>query len=73
MAVPDLVPILQLAVGPVIVISGVGLVLLSITNRFGRVIDRSRILSDLLHKTPEDPGNRYYSQLKIMFRRARLL
>lgn len=36
----ELVPILQLAVGPVILISGVGLLLLTLTNRFGRMLDR---------------------------------
>ncbi len=33
MHVTDLVPILQMAIGPVILISGVGLLLLSMTNR----------------------------------------
>ena len=41
----ELIPILQSAVGPVILISGVGLLLLSMTNRFGRVVDRARILA----------------------------
>lgn len=40
----QLVPILQLAIGPVILISGVGLLLLSFTNRLGRLIDRARLL-----------------------------
>jgi hypothetical protein len=40
----QLIPILQLATGPVILISGVGLLLLSFTNRLGRLIDRSRLL-----------------------------
>lgn len=40
----QLVPVLQLAVGPVILISGVGLLLLSFTNRLGRLIDRARLL-----------------------------
>lgn len=40
----QLVPTLQLAVGPVILISGVGLLLLSFTNRLGRLIDRARLL-----------------------------
>lgn len=39
------IPTLQLAVGPTILISGVGMMLLSMTNRFGRVIDRSRQLT----------------------------
>ena len=40
----ELVPVLQTAVGPVILISGVGLLLLSLTNRFGRAVDRTRQL-----------------------------
>jgi Cu/Ag efflux pump CusA len=41
----DLIPILQVAIGPVILVSGIGLLLLSMTNRFGRVTDRSRELA----------------------------
>lgn len=40
----QLVPILQLAIGPVILISGVALLLLTMTNRFGRLVDRLRLL-----------------------------
>jgi len=40
----ELVPMLQVAVGPVILISGAGLVLLSLTNRFARAVDRTREL-----------------------------
>jgi len=32
----QLIPVLQVAIGPVILISGVGLLLLSMTNRYGR-------------------------------------
>lgn len=42
---PDLLPSLQIAIGPVILVSGVSLLLLSMTNRLGRVIDRARDLS----------------------------
>ena len=34
----------EAAIAPVIVISGIGLLLLSITNRYGRAIDRARLL-----------------------------
>lgn len=40
----ELVPVQQVAIGPVILISGIGLLLLTVTNRFGRILDRSRIL-----------------------------
>src|SRR5665647_2321311 len=42
--VHELIPVLQVAIGPVILISGVGLLLLTLTNRYGRTIDRSRQL-----------------------------
>jgi hypothetical protein len=43
MLLNDLMTTLQLSIGPVILISGVGLILLSMSNRFARVIDRSRL------------------------------
>jgi hypothetical protein len=73
MQLHDLVPVLQLATGPVIVISGVGLVLLSMTNRYGRVIDRARILADATQRAEAHEGDRFSSQLTILARRARLL
>jgi hypothetical protein len=44
MQLKDLFPDLQIAIAPVILISGVGLLLLSMTNRLGRTIDRARQL-----------------------------
>jgi hypothetical protein len=69
----DLVPILQMAVGPVILISGVGLLLLSMTNRLGRVIDRSRLLAEALRKADAQERSRFALQLKVLSRRARLV
>ena len=45
MLISQLLPTLQVAIGPVVLISGIGLLILSMTNRFGRVIDRGRILA----------------------------
>lgn len=68
----ELVPLLQIAVGPVILISGIGLILLSMTNRFGRVIDRTRQVAEAgRHAPPDEP--RFQSQLKMLRRRAELL
>jgi hypothetical protein len=69
----ELIPILQASVSPVIMISGVGLLILSMTNRFGRVIDRSRQLGDALNHAPQQERERLKPQLEILFRRARLL
>ena len=69
----NLVPTLQVAVGPVILISGVGLLLLSMTNRFGRVIDRTRQLAETYRAGAESDRARLRGQLEILWRRARLI
>ena len=70
MSLHDLIPVLQIAVGPVILISGVGLLLLSMTNRFGRVIDRSRELALELRAADERDGARLRAQIDILSVRA---
>ena len=69
----ELVQVLQLSVGPVILISGVGLLLLSMTNRFGRVIDRIRLVADASRKASGAEGARFASQLAMLRRRGNLL
>jgi hypothetical protein len=68
-----IVPVLQVAIGPVILISGVGLLLLAMTNRFGRIIDRTRELGRGL--ADADPAARAWAdaQIAILWRRARLM
>ena len=73
MSLADLLPTLELAVGPVILISGVGLILLSMTNRFGRVIDRSRKLTDDLRRAPARVRPKLLAQLRILARRASII
>ena len=72
MAAPVLAP-LQAAIGPVILISGVGLLLLSMTNRFGRVVDRSRLLVRERSAAKGHDLERIQGQLDILWRRALLL
>ena len=66
----ELIPILQIAVGPVILISGVGLLLLSMTNRLGRAIDRARILRQELRAGVSGDETRTRGQLQILWQRA---
>ena len=73
MHLTDLVPILQMAIGPVILISGVGLLLLSMTNRLARAIDRARELSEELRTAVPSERPRLAAQLKIISRRGGLL
>jgi hypothetical protein len=72
MPLERLIPILQVAIGPVILISGVGLLLLSMTNRFARVIDRSRALAAARGSGAGRADDRIEAQLAILSRRARL-
>jgi VIT1/CCC1 family predicted Fe2+/Mn2+ transporter len=72
MRLADLLPVLQIAVGPVILISGVGLLLLAMTNRLGRTIDRARTLVERRNHASQDQRLRNEEQLKILWRRAML-
>src|SRR5687768_724289 len=65
----ELVPTLQIAIGPVILISGIGLLLLTMTNRLGRTVDRVRAL--VAH--PSKPQQYIEDQLSILWSRARIL
>ncbi len=73
MSLDELVPTLQIAVGPVILISGVGLLLLTLTNRFGRVVDRSRLLDRELKTASATEQAALLAQVRILSRRARIL
>jgi hypothetical protein len=72
MELTEIIKVLQIAVSPVILISGVGMLLLSITNRYGRVIDRSRVLGDEARKSGHACGH-VWEQVGILLKRARLL
>ena len=66
--------LLQISISPIALISGASLLLLSITNRFGRTIDRSRVLvrelesGDAAHFQEE-----HKKQLRILMRRSSYL
>lgn len=71
--VSKLVPVLQTAIGPVILISGIGLVLLTMTNRLGRIVDRSRIMVAELAEASEADNLKIHKELDILWRRARYI
>jgi Protein of unknown function (DUF2721) len=72
--VTELLPILQSSIGPVILISGVGLLLLTLTNRFGRMLDRTRQLNQELAGRPAgDKAGPLRLQIGTLLRRAGIL
>src|SRR5690242_5377558 len=69
----QLIPVLQVAVGPVILISGIGLLLLTMTNRLGRAVDRIRALALELRTATGSDHAVVTSQINMIYRRARLI
>lgn len=69
----EIVPVLQVATGPVILISGVGLLLLTMTNRLGRTIDRARQLCRDLPEANGAKRDHTLTQITIIYRRARVI
>ncbi len=66
--------IIQLAIAPVFLLTGVGTNMLVLTNRLARIIDRSRELEDRLeepegHTAVQEQAAR--EELQVLFRRAR--
>jgi len=64
---------LQACITPVALISGVGLLLLTITNRLGRTIDRTRQLVRELGDTGTSHKTEKENEIKILYQRSRFL
>lgn len=64
---------LQACITPVALISGVGLLLLTITNRLGRTIDRTRRLVDELNAGEVKKALEKENEIRILYRRSRYL
>jgi hypothetical protein len=72
-SLPELIPVLQIAIAPVILISGVGLLLLSLTNRFGRAVDRTRQIHHEMRVAAAAERPRLAQQVEVIYERARLI
>jgi len=71
--ISDIGHIIQLSVAPVFLLTGVGTNLTVLTNRLGRIVDRSRILEDRL-RMPEDPYRAEDQQeLDTLYARSHLI
>src|SRR5271170_831880 len=69
----QIIPELRDAIGPVILISGVGLLLLTMTNRLGRAIDRARQLKHELSIRTGHERDQTLAQVAILYRRAKII
>jgi hypothetical protein len=64
---------IQLAVAPVFLLSGVGAILVVLTNRLGRVIDRGRTLENRLPTTLPDAVGPIHEEMSLLSHRACLI
>ena len=69
----EFIKFLQACITPVALISGVGLLLLTITNRLGRTIDRTRHLVDELNSGELKNQEVKKTEIKILYKRSRYL
>jgi hypothetical protein len=76
MQVPDyseIAKILQVSISPVALISGVGLIVLSQTNRFGRIVDRARQLEREFNNVDEKGKKIIKAEINILYKRSHIL
>lgn len=68
--ISDIGHVIQLAIAPVFLLTGVGTMLMVLTNRLARIIDRTRILEDRLDAGPNDM---HMDELDVLYRRWHLI
>lgn len=74
MGTEQLVSGLQAAIAPFVLISGVGLIILSLTNRLGRAIDRARELAgEIKHGGHPEEAELIRPQIEVLYKRCRYL
>lgn len=72
-ATPNVVHVIQLAVAPVFLLSGVGVILTVLTGRLARIIDRARLLEDRLHGQPDAHRAEMEREMGLLSHRARMI
>ncbi|RLC49537.1 MAG: DUF2721 domain-containing protein [Candidatus Cloacimonadota bacterium] len=68
----DLIQLLKSVISPIVLISGVGLVVLTLSNRLARIVDRVRYLVDHYGEYKEKK-QLIRKQLRILYKRSKIL
>ena len=69
----DVSHIIQLAIAPVFLLSGISPQLIVLTNRLARIIDRSRDLEEKVKEPAAPEQHDVLAELEILYRRAHLI
>ncbi|KXU35343.1 hypothetical protein AXK11_06730 [Cephaloticoccus primus] len=68
-----LLSIIQLAITPVILISGIGAFMITLTNRMARIVDRTRTLAAQVWQVQGEDRQHLVGQLAILWTRSKLI
>lgn len=71
--ITDVAHVIQLAVAPVFLLTGIGAILSVLINRLGRVVDRFRVLERLLPTATETARVSATAEMTVLERRARMV
>jgi hypothetical protein len=72
-SIGDIAHVIQLAIAPVFLLTGVGTLLAVLSNRLGRAVDRSRVLENLLPDLAGEVLELARAELVLISRRTRLI
>jgi hypothetical protein len=71
--VANLAQVIQLAVAPVFLLTGVGTTLNVLATRVGRIIDRARLMEDRLPQATAEQADELHERLRVLSKRATLI
>jgi hypothetical protein len=71
--VPAIAHVIQLAVAPVFLLSGVGVIITVLTNRLGRIVDRARALEEKFPHIDPAAEAELDARLAVLARRSRMV
>jgi len=71
--IPTVAHVIQMAVAPVFLLTGVGAILTVLTNRLARIIDRARILEERFLTAEKSEQDKLHGKLAILARRSKLI
>ena len=70
--IADITHVIQLAVAPVFLLTGIGAILSVMTNRLARAVDRARHLQQVRHAAPDEERDHLSAEFGVVGRRIRL-
>ncbi len=65
--------VIQLAIAPVFLLTAIGTLIMVLTNRLGRAVDRSRVLEERLASLQATEAPPLHAELRLLARRIRLV